>query len=90
MPPLEMLFRFEIDFHRRLRTQAPGPADAGSLHASYALQFRYESLLGSLGTVTAFDVETLRHRLALASDTRDVLSARDSLKQLRGVRLLDN
>ena len=90
MAPLEMLFRFEIDFHRRVRTQAPGTADADSLHTSYALQFRYESLLGSLGPVTARDVETLRNRLALASDTRDVLDARDSLKQLLGVRLLHN
>jgi hypothetical protein len=36
--PLETLFRLEIEFHRRLRTTAPGTAEASSLHTSYALQ----------------------------------------------------
>jgi hypothetical protein len=90
MSPLEMLFRFEIDFHRRLRTQAPGTADAHSLHTSYALRFRYECLLGALGAVSAGEVETLRDRLALASNAGDVQSARDSLTQLLGTRLRDN
>jgi len=35
------------------------------------------------------DVETLRERLFPASDPRNVLAARDSLKQLLGLRLLD-
>ena len=89
MSPLEMLFRLEIDYHRRLRTLAAGMPDAGSLHTSYALHFGYESLLGSLGPVTARDVETLRERLAPASDTRDVFNARESVKKLLGIRLLD-
>lgn len=36
--PLEKLFCLELEFYRRLRTQAPGTADAHSLHTSYALQ----------------------------------------------------
>jgi hypothetical protein len=78
--PLEQLFRLEIDFHRRLRTQAPGTSDAASLHTSYALQFGYDRLIRSLGPVTNRDVETLRERLAMAGDTRDLLAARDSVR----------
>ncbi len=85
MAPLEMIFRFEIDYHRRLRTQAPGTADAGSLHTSYALQFGYERLIRSIGPVSARDVETVRERLTSAGDTRDILAARDSVKQLLGL-----
>jgi hypothetical protein len=33
--------------------------------------------------------EALRERLALAGDTRDILKAGDSLKQLLGINLLD-
>jgi hypothetical protein len=87
--PLEQLFRLEIDFHRRLRTQAPGTSDAASLHTSYALQFGYDRLIRSLGPVTNRDVETLRERLAMAGDTRDLLAARDSVRRLLGIRLLD-
>ena len=89
MSPLEKLFRLELEFHRRLRTQAPGTADAASLHTSYALQSGYDQLLRALGPITAQDVERLRERLALAADTRDVLKARDSVKQLLGLRPLD-
>ena len=46
MTPLERLFLLEVEFHRRLRTQAPGTADASSLHTSYALQSGYEPLIG--------------------------------------------
>jgi len=85
MPPLEQLFRLEIDFHRRLRTLAPGIADARALHTSYALQSGYEPLLRATGAVTAGDIDQLRERLTLAGDTRDILAARDSLKQLLGI-----
>jgi hypothetical protein len=87
--PLEKLFRLEIDFHRRLRTQAPGAADAASLHTSYALQSGYDQLLRSLGSITAQDVERLHDRLLLAGDARDILKARDSLKALLGLSQLD-
>ena len=53
MSPLEKLFRLELEFHRRLRTQASGTAEASSLHTSYALQTGYEQLLPAIGTVTA-------------------------------------
>jgi hypothetical protein len=85
MPPLEKLFRLEIEFHRRLRTQAPGTPDARALHTSYALQAGYEQLIRAAGTVTGQDIEQLQTRLTLAADTRDLLAARDSLKQLLGL-----
>ena len=89
MSPLEKLFRLELEFHRRLRTQAPGTADASSLHTSYALQTGYEQLLPVVGIVTARQVEQLRERFSLAGDARDLLAARDSLKHLLGVSQLD-
>ena len=89
MPPLEQLFRLEIDFHRRLRTEAPGTGDAASLHTSFALQTGYEPLIRSIGPATLQDIETLWERLTLIADPRDILAARDSLKQLLGLRLLD-
>jgi hypothetical protein len=89
MSPLETLFRLEIDFHHRLRTQAPGTADASSLHTSYALQFGYDRFIRSLGSVTVRDLETLKERLRMTGDTRDVLAARDSVRQLLGTRLID-
>jgi hypothetical protein len=85
MPPLERLFRLEIEFHRRLRTQAPGTVDTSALHTSYALQSGYEPLIGAVGTVTARDLDRLRARLATAGDPRDVLAARDSLERLLGL-----
>ena len=89
MSPLEMLFRLEIEFHRRLRTAAPGTAEARSLHTSYALQSGYEQLIRAVGTVTAWQIDQLRERLTLAGDTRDLLAARDSLQQFLGIQLLD-
>ncbi|AGA31701.1 hypothetical protein [Singulisphaera acidiphila] len=53
MPPLEQLFTLEIEFHRRLRMDAPGVPDATALHTSYALQSGYEPLLRGIGRVTA-------------------------------------
>jgi hypothetical protein len=85
VPPLERLFRLEIEFHRRLRTQAPSTADVGALHTSYALQSGYLPLIRAVGTATALDIERLQQQLTLASDARDVLAARDSLEQLLGI-----
>jgi hypothetical protein len=34
MSPLEQLFHLEIEFHRHLRTLAPGTANATSLHTA--------------------------------------------------------
>jgi hypothetical protein len=87
--PLEKLFRLELEFHRGLRTQALGTADASSLHTGYALQTGYEQLIPAIGIVTARQIEQLRERFTLASDTRDLLAARDSLKQLLGLSQLD-
>jgi hypothetical protein len=85
MSPLEKLFRLEIDFHRRLRTQGPHEPDTGSVHTSYALQSGYEPLIRALGPVTAQDIDQLHVRLIPAGDARDRLAARDSLKQLLGL-----
>ena len=89
MAPLETLFRLEIEFHHRLRTQAPGTGDAASVHASFALQSGCERLIRSLDPVAIRDVDRLRERLTLAGDTRDVLAARDSLHRLLGLHPLD-
>ena len=89
MSPLETLFRLEIEFYRRLRTEAPGTADARALHTSYALQCGYEILIRAAGTVTAEEIERLRDRLNLTGDARDILAARDSLNQLLGIHPLD-
>jgi hypothetical protein len=85
MAPLERLFRLEIEFHRRLRTEAPGTADVRALHTSYALQLGYEPLMRAAGAVTARDIEHLHDRLTLAGDARDILAARDSIKRLLGI-----
>lgn len=42
-----------------------------------------------VGTVTAGQIEQLRERFTLAGDTRDLLAARDSLKQLLGMPRID-
>ncbi len=89
MPPLERLFLLEVEFHRRLRTQAPGTADTRALHTSYALQSGYEPLIRAVGAVTGRDIEQIRQRHTLAADARDLLAARDSLKQLLGISQLD-
>jgi hypothetical protein len=89
MSPLEQLFRLELDFHSRLRTQASGTADTASLHTSYALQSGYDPLIRAVGPITAHGIESFRERLTLAADPRDVLAAHDSLKQLLGLTLLD-
>jgi hypothetical protein len=88
--PLEQLFAFEVEFQRRLRTQAPGTADAAWLHTSYALQMGYERLLQSVGRVASREVEVLRDRFSLAGDARDVLAASDSMRQLLDILPYDD
>jgi hypothetical protein len=87
--PIKFDSSLEVEFHRRLRTQAPGVADSAGLHTSYAPQSVYDPLLCFLGPIISHDVETLRERLTLAGDPRDVLAARDSLKRLLGLPLLE-
>jgi len=41
------------------------------------------------GDMVSENHSRLRERLTLAGDTRDLLAARDSLKQLLGIQLLD-
>jgi hypothetical protein len=84
MTPLEQLFALEIEFHRKLRCEAPGTRDVAALHTSYALQTGYEPLLKRIGRVTPEDIERLSRRQSLAGDARDVLAARDSLTRLLG------
>jgi hypothetical protein len=87
--PLERLFLLEVEFHRLLRTQAPATADASGLHTSYALESGYEPMIRQVGTVTGHDIELICQRHALAADARDLLAARDSLKQLLGLSQLE-
>jgi hypothetical protein len=89
MSPLERLFALEIEFHRRLRCNAPGTVDASALHTSYALQNAYDPLLKSTGRVTVQDIKQLADRFTLTGDARDVLAARDSLTGLLGLRTFD-
>lgn len=89
MNALERLFLLEVDFHRKLRTQALGKAMIDGLRTSYALQCGYEGLLRDVGLVTVRDIEKVRERLTMARDSRDVLAARDSLMQLLGVQQLE-
>jgi hypothetical protein len=86
MAPLEQLFALEVEFQRRLRTQALGSIDAKPTHISYALQMGYERLLYMIGPVTSPDIERLVARFNLAGDARDVMAARDSLEQILGIR----
>jgi hypothetical protein len=86
MSPLERLFTLEVEFHRKLRCEAPGTADPSALHTSYALQSGYEPLLRRVGRKTARDVERMANRFMIANDRRDVLAARDSLNRLLGLR----
>ena len=85
MSPVEKLFCLEIEFHCRLRMQVLGTADAGALHTSYALQSGYEPLIRAAGRVTGRDIDLIGQRYAMAADARDLLAARDSLKQLLGL-----
>ena len=85
MSPLEQLLVLEIEFHRKLRHEALGTADATSVHTSYALQSGYEPLLRRIGLVSIEDIERLAERHTLAGDVRDVLAARDALTQLLGL-----
>ena len=69
MSPLEQLFTLEVEFHRKLRHEALGRADAAALHTSYALQSGYDSMLRRIGRVTVHDTGQLAERYALAGDT---------------------
>lgn len=91
MTPLEELFRCEVESHMRLRTEASAArADAAAAHTSFALQNQYEELMRAAAGATGRDIETMRERLTLLGDPRDVLSARDSVKSLLGIPSLDS
>jgi hypothetical protein len=85
MAPLERLFALEIEFHQRLRSEAPGTHDASALHTSYALQAGYEPLLRRIVGVTIEQIDQEARNLTLTNDPRDVLAARDSIARLLGL-----
>jgi hypothetical protein len=85
MSPLEQLVALEIEYHRKLRAERLGTADAAALHTSYALQTGYEPLLRRVGRVSIQDIERLAERYTLRGDPKDVLNARDSLSRLLGL-----
>jgi hypothetical protein len=89
MSTIERLFTLEIEFHRRLRTEAPGTTDVSSLHTSYALQSGYIELIRAVGLVSGKQLKAIQDRQMLSSDARDVIAARDSLKRLLGIRYTD-
>jgi hypothetical protein len=84
MSPLKRLFELEVEYYRRLRTEAPDVVDPTALHTSYALQAGYEPLLRGAAGATADDLDRLVARRLVADDHRDVLAARSSL-----LRMLD-
>lgn len=86
MSPLEQLFALEIEFYRRLRTEAPAGTDAIALHISYAMQSGYEPLLRMPCRVSDQEIIRLADRFTLAGDPRDVCAARDSLMILLGMK----
>ena len=79
-----------MEFHRKLRCDAPGTVDVAALHTSYALLNGYETLLRSVGRPPRRDLEQVKQRLMLAGDTRDVLAACGSLARLLGVPLTES
>jgi hypothetical protein len=85
MAPLEQLFALEVEFHRKLRDEAPDTRDPAALHTSYALQSGYEPLLRRVGRVAYEDLDRLAHRHLAAADPRDVVAAREALARLLGV-----
>ena len=85
MASLEQLFALEIEFYRKLRSEAPGTADASALHTSYALQAGYEPLLRRIASATIDQIDQLARNATLINDDRDVLAARDSLIGMLGL-----
>ena len=79
MAPIEHLFWYEVEFHRKLRTELPAIHDYSGLHTSYALGLGYEPILRTLGTVSIQEIERVVRKLTLVGDIRDVLRARDSM-----------
>lgn len=88
MTPLEQLFRREVEFHRLMR-EAAEPHGAEAAHTSFAIQHGYEGLIRGVGPTTGRAIETLSAKLMLAGDLRDVHAARDSVKRLLGISLLE-
>jgi hypothetical protein len=82
---LERLFRLEVEFHRRLRTEIPRSLESQGLHTSYALQSGYEYLIQLARAARGADLEALKVRCLAASDARDVLAAQQSLVRILGI-----
>jgi hypothetical protein len=85
MAALDQLFALEVEFQRRLRIQAPGWAEAGSIHTSYAIQSGYERLLQQVARPSARNVDQLVERSALMGDRRDAVAAGELLKEILGL-----
>ncbi|WP_165227347.1 hypothetical protein [Aquisphaera insulae] len=85
MPVLERLYSLEVEFHRQFRAASANPAEAWSIHTSYALQNGYEPLIRSVGMVDAAMLSSLKERLGRGHDPRDVQAAFQSLRRLIAV-----
>jgi hypothetical protein len=89
MPPLERLFRLEVQFHERLRAGGTDAAQGSGTHTSWALQAGYEQLIKEVGRVDAAEVVKLTNKMLAAADPRDVLAARDSVMRLLGIKPIE-
>jgi hypothetical protein len=88
--PLERLFRCELEFHRRVRCEVRGQKeDAAAARESFGLIHGYGELIQALTGAEDKDIEAMKERLMMAGDTRDVLAACDSVKQLLGMEQLE-
>ncbi|QEH31967.1 hypothetical protein OJF2_04340 [Aquisphaera giovannonii] len=85
MPILERLYNLEVEFHRQFRAASVDPAEAWSIHTSYALQNGYEPLIRSVGIVDAAMLNSLKERMVRGHDPRDVHAAYQSLRRLIAV-----
>lgn len=79
---LRELFLLELGFRWRLHGCLASAAEVEQLHAGYAIERGYERLIKRLGPVTDQELERTKERLILYGDPRDVLSTRDSLRQI--------
>jgi hypothetical protein len=83
---LEALYRAEIEFHRLARESDLSPQERAGEHSHYAIQRSYEPLLAAAAGAAREDIERLANRLLCAGDPRDVLGARDSVRELLGLK----
>jgi hypothetical protein len=83
---LEALFRSEIEFHRLARQSKLSPQEEAEQHGRYATQMAYDREIEAARGATLEEIDRLANRLLCTGDARDVLSARDSVRGLLGLK----